>query len=45
MTTTYDHASDLQAALFSAKASAENIALAESSKCPTIGASLSGNYN
>jgi outer membrane protein len=45
LTTAYDHAPDLKAALLSAKASAENIALAESAKRPTIGASLSGNYN
>lgn len=45
LTTAYDHAPDLQAALLNAKASAENIALAEAGKRPTIGASLSGNYN
>ena len=38
----YDHAPDLQAALISAKASAENIAQAKSRMMPTIGASVSG---
>lgn len=41
----YDHAPDLQAALLNAKASAENIALAQSAKRPTIGASLAGDYS
>ena len=45
LTTAYDHAPDLQAALLNAKASAENIALAEAGKRPTIGASLAGNYS
>ncbi|MCZ4346299.1 TolC family outer membrane protein [Devosia neptuniae] len=45
LTAAYDHAPDLKAALLNAKASAENIALAESAKRPTIGASISGNYN
>ncbi|MGV8856254.1 MAG: TolC family outer membrane protein [Devosia sp.] len=45
LTAAYNHAPDLKSALLNAKASAENIALAESAKRPTIGASLSGNYN
>ena len=45
LTTAYDHAPDLQAALLNAKASAENIALAEAGKRPTIGASLTGSYD
>ena len=45
LTTAYEHAPDLQAALLDAKASAEDIALAQAGKRPTIGASLSGNYN
>lgn len=45
LTAAYDHAPDLQSALLNAKSSAENIALAESAKRPTIGASLSGSYN
>ena len=39
----YRHAPDLQAALLNAKSTAENIALAQARKRPTIGASLSGN--
>lgn len=45
LATAYDHAPDLQAALLSAKSAAENVALAQSAKRPTIGASLAGNYN
>jgi outer membrane protein len=45
LTTAYEHAPDLQAALLEAKASAEDVALAQAGKRPTIGASLSGNYN
>jgi len=45
LTAAYDYAPDLQSALLSAKSSAENIALAEAGKRPTIGASLSGSYN
>ncbi|MHA6692869.1 TolC family outer membrane protein [Devosia sp. A449] len=45
LTIAYDHAPDLQAALLSAKASAENVALANAGKRPTIGASLGGSYD
>ena len=45
LTIAYDHAPDLQAALLSAKASAENIALAKAGTRPTIGASLSGTHS
>src|ERR1051325_7354280 len=45
LTSAYNYAPDLQSALLDAKSSAENIALAESAKRPTIGASLAGNYN
>ena len=45
LTIAYDHAPDLQAALLNAKASAENVALAQSGKRPTIGASLGGTYD
>jgi outer membrane protein len=45
LTTAYDHAPDLQAALLSAKSAAENVALAQSGKRPTIGASLSGTHS
>lgn len=45
LTSAYDHAPDLQAALLSAKSSAENVALAQAGKRPTIGASLGGTYN
>lgn len=45
LTAAYEHAPDLQSALLSAKASAENIALAESAKRPIIAGSLGGNYN
>ncbi|MCR6672841.1 TolC family outer membrane protein [Devosia ginsengisoli] len=45
LTIAYDHAPDLQAALLSAKSAAENVALAQSGKRPTLGASLGGNYD
>jgi outer membrane protein len=45
LTIAYDHAPDLQAAVLSAKSSAENVALAQAGKRPTIGASLGGNYD
>ncbi|MGV8830455.1 MAG: TolC family outer membrane protein [Devosia sp.] len=45
LTAAYDHAPDLKSALLNAKASAENIALAEAARRPTIGASLSGDYS
>jgi outer membrane protein len=45
LTTAYDYAPELQAAVLSAKASAENVALAQAGKRPTIGASLGGNYD
>ncbi|ODT81103.1 MAG: hypothetical protein ABS76_13505 [Pelagibacterium sp. SCN 64-44] len=45
LTNAYEHAPDLQAALLSAKASAENIALAQAAKRPVIGASLGGSYD
>lgn len=45
LTRAYDYAPDLQAALLEAKSSAEDVALAESGKRPTIGASLGGSYN
>ena len=45
LTSAYDYAPDLQSALLNAKASAENVALAEAGKRPTIGASLSGSYD
>lgn len=45
LTAAYDHAPDLQAALLNAKSAAENIALANAGKRPTIGASLSGNHS
>lgn len=45
LTAAYEHAPDLQAALLSAKSSAENIAQAQSRKLPTIGASVSGNQS
>jgi outer membrane protein len=45
LTTAYDHAPDLQAALLSAKSAAENVALAQAGKRPTIGASISGSHN
>lgn len=44
LTIAYDHAPDLQSALLAAKASAENVALANAGKRPTIGASLGGTY-
>ena len=45
LTIAYDHAPELQAALLDAKASAENVALANAGKRPTIGASVGGTYN
>lgn len=45
LTTAYDYAPDLQAALLNAKSSAENIALAQAGKRPTIGGTLNGSYN
>lgn len=45
LTIAYDHAPDLQAALLSAKSSAESVALANAGKRPTIGAAISGNYS
>ncbi|MBU1306186.1 MAG: TolC family outer membrane protein [Alphaproteobacteria bacterium] len=45
LTIAYDHAPDLQSALLAAKASAENIALAQAGTRPTLGASVSGTYN
>tara|TARA_R110002020_G_scaffold2136_20_gene9837 strand:+ start:3669 stop:5033 length:1365 start_codon:yes stop_codon:yes gene_type:complete len=45
LTTAYDYAPDLQAALLNAKSAAENIALAQAGKRPTLGASVSGTYN
>jgi outer membrane protein len=41
----YQHAPDLQAALLSAKASAENIAQARARKLPSIEATIGGNQN
>jgi outer membrane protein len=41
----YDHAPDLQAALISAKASAESIVQAKSNMLPTIGASIGGSQS
>ena len=45
LTIAYDHAPDLQSALLNAKASAENVALAKAGTRPTLGASVTGNYN
>lgn len=45
LTAAYNYAPDLQAALLNAKASAEDIALAEAAKRPSISASLNGTYN
>lgn len=45
LTIAYDHAPDLQAALLEAKSSAENVALANAGKRPTIGASVGGTYS
>lgn len=45
LTRAYEYAPDLQAALLAAKSSAENVALAEAGKRPTIGASFGGTYN
>lgn len=45
LTIAYDHAPDLQSAVLAAKSSAENVALANSGKRPTIGASVGGTYN
>lgn len=39
----YDYAPDLQSALLGAKSAAENVALAQAGKRPTLGASISGN--
>lgn len=44
LTIAYDHAPELQSALLAAKASAENVALANAGKRPTIGASIGGTY-
>jgi outer membrane protein len=44
LTIAYDHAPELQAALLEAKASAENIALANAGMRPRIGASVGGTY-
>ena len=45
LTIAYDHAPDLQAAVLSAKAAAENVALAQSGMRPQIGASIGGTYS
>ena len=45
LTAAYEHAPDLQSALLNAKVSAEGIAQAQAGKLPTIGASVSGNYD
>ncbi|MGB3336197.1 MAG: TolC family outer membrane protein [Devosia sp.] len=45
LTIAYDYAPDLQAAVLSAKAAAENVALAQSGKRPNIGASVGGTYS
>jgi len=45
LTRAYDYAPDLQAALLSAKSAAENVALAQAGKRPTVGASLGGTYS
>ena len=45
LTSAYNHAPDLQAALLEAKASAEGIVQAKSQMMPTIGASVSGNQS
>jgi outer membrane protein len=45
LTAAYIHAPDLESALLNAKSSAENIAQAKSQKYPTLGASMTGNYN
>jgi len=44
LTIAYDHAPELQAALLDAKSSAEDVALANAGKRPTIGASVGGTY-
>jgi outer membrane protein len=44
LTQAYDYAPELQAALLEAKASAENVALANAGKRPTIGASFGGTH-
>lgn len=44
LTIAYDHAPELQAALLEAKASAENVALANAGMRPRIGASVGGTY-
>lgn len=45
LTAAYDHAPDLQAAVLSAKASAEGIVQAKSRALPVIGASISGSQS
>ncbi|WP_332686071.1 TolC family outer membrane protein [Devosia sp.] len=45
LTIAYDHAPELQAALLEAKASAENIALANAGMRPRIGAAVGGTYS
>ena len=45
LTRAYDYVPDLQAALLSAKSAAENVALAQAGKRPTVGASLGGTYS
>lgn len=45
LTAAYNHAPDLQSALLEAKSTSENIALANSRKLPTIGASVGGNQS
>lgn len=44
LTTAYDHAPDLQSALLAAKSSAENVALANAGKRPTIGLGVGSTY-
>lgn len=44
LTAAYDHAPELQSALLAAKSSAENVALANAGKRPTIGAAIGGTY-
>lgn len=44
LTKAYDYAPELQAALLEAKASAENVALANAGKRPSIGASFGGTH-
>lgn len=45
LTRAYVYAPDLQSALLAAKSSAENVALANAGKRPTIGASIGGTYS